>query len=73
MKKLNINFFWKYQDSSVIFKDGEIIESDLQNSKEILDFVKNLKKYNPRIIDYTLEKQWKEKETKKSENSTTEE
>jgi len=57
----------------VIFKDGQIVESDLQTSKEILDLLKNLKKYNPRIVNCTLEKNWKEKESKKSDNSNAEE
>jgi len=57
----------------VVFKDGEIIESDLEYSKELSDFLRNLKKYNPRVVNYTLEKNWKEKEQKKIENFKPEE
>ena len=56
-----------------MFKNGEIVESDLQTSKEILDLFKNLKKYNPRIVNYALEKNWKDRESKKPDTSNPEE
>lgn len=57
----------------MIFKDGDIIYSDLQNSIEILEYVKSYKKFNPRIANLGSERIWKEKDLQQIENSQKEE